>query len=137
MKKTALTLSAALFCAATLAAQTQTQNPPAAPTPTAAPADAKATVAGNWNISLDAGQGPMDIPTSFKLDGKKVTGMLSSPMGDAALEGEFVDGKLTFSIDFNGTPLTWTATLKDADNMVGSLNGPMGEIPFVGKRIKG
>lgn len=139
MKKTALTLCAALICAVGLSAQTQqTQNPPPAPAPApTAAADAKASPAGNWNISLDGGQGPMDIPTSFKIDGKKVTGSLSSPMGDAALEGEWVDGKLTFYIDFNGTPLTWVATLKDADNMTGSLNGPMGEIPFVGKRIKG
>ena len=27
--------------------------------------------------------------------------------------------------------------LKDADNVSGTMNGPMGEIPWVGKRVKG
>lgn len=138
-KKVALTVCAAIIATAGLAAQTPPQAPPAAPKPAAAAAPAAGAMspAGNWNISLDAGQGPMDIAVTFKVDGKKVTGSLSSPMGDTALEGEFAEGKLTFAIDFNGTPLNWAATMKDGDNFMGSLNGPMGEIPFVGKRVKG
>lgn len=140
MKNTVITLCAALACAATLSAQT----PPPAQTPPAAaakPADAKTmTIAGNWNISLDAGQGPMDIAAVMKLDGKKLTGTLSSQMGDVALEGEFADGKTTFAISFDGgggaMNITFTGTMKDADNMTGTMSGPMGEIPWVGKRAK-
>ena len=40
-------------------------------------------------------------------------------------------------MDFQGTPITWFGTLKDADNMTGSLSSPMGEIPWVAKRVKG
>lgn len=141
MKKTVLTFCAALVASAALSAQTPPpQAPPAAPKPAAAapaPAAGAMSPAGNWNVSLDAGQGPMDIAVTFKLDGKKITGMLSSQMGDVALEGEYADGKVTFTIDFNGTPLTWVGTMKDADNVAGTLNGPMGEIPWVGKRVKG
>ena len=142
MKKTALTLCLALVCAVGLSAQAQ-QTAPAAPKPTAPAADTKAapTVEGNWNISLDAGQGPMDIAATMKLDGKKLTGMLSSQMGDVALAGEFADGKATFSISFDGgggaMDITFVGTMKDADNISGTMTGPMGEIPWVGKRVKG
>lgn len=147
MKKAALTLCAALAAVAALSAQAQ-QAPPAAP-PTSAPpaaapakADDKAlTIAGNWNISLDAGQGPMDIAATMKLDGKKLTGMLSSQMGDVALEGEFADGKTTFSISFDGgggaMEITFVGAMKDADHITGTMSGPMGEVPWVGVRAKG
>jgi len=142
MKRTALTLCLALVCAVGLSAQAQ-QTGPDAPKPAAPATDAKAamTVAGNWNISLDAGQGPMDIAATMKLEGKKLTGMLSSQMGDVALEGEFVDGKATFAISFDGgsgaMDITFVGTMKDADNISGTMTGPMGEIPWVGKRVKG
>lgn len=143
MKKTLLTLCAALICTAGLAAQPQQTPPPAAPaTPKpAAPAAGALSIAGSWNISLDAGSGPMDIGATMKLDGKKLTGTLSSQMGDTALEGEFADGKATFGISFDGgggaMSITFTGTMKDADNITGTMSGPMGEIPWVGKRVKG
>ncbi len=139
MKKFALTLSAVLVAAAALSAQTppaQNAKPTQDAKPAAAPAAAP-SVAGNWTFQLDAGQGPMDIAVTLKMDGKKVTGVLSSPMGDAGLEGEFADGKLTLNMDFQGSPIVWVGALKDADNMTGSLSSPMGEIPWVAKRVKG
>ena len=135
MKRIVLTLCAALICTAALSAQAPQETPkPAAPT-------AAFTAAGNWSMSLDAGQGPMDIGVVLKLDGKKLTGTLSSQMGDTALEGEFADKKATFSISFDGgggaMTLTFTGMMKDADNMTGTMSGPMGEIPWVAKRVKG
>jgi hypothetical protein len=135
MKKAALTLCAALVAVSALAAQAP-QDPPKPPA-AAKTETAAATVAGNWNISMDYGQGPTDIAAVFKLDGKKVTGSLTSQMGEVPLAGEFAEGKLTFSIDVNGMSLAFTATLKDADNMTGSMGGQMGEVPWVAKRIKG
>lgn len=132
MKKAAFILCAALIAAPTLWAQQMPPTPPAA----AKPAEA-ATIAGNWVISMDYGQGPTEIAAVFKLDGKKVTGSLNSPAGETPLEGEFVEDKLTFGIDVQGMALSFTAKLKDADNMAGSMGGQMGEIPFVGKRVKG
>jgi hypothetical protein len=77
----------------------------------------------------------------MKLDGKKLTGMLSSQMGDVALEGEFADGKVTFGISFDAgggaMSITFVGTMKDADNMTGTMSGPMGEVPWVAKRVKG
>ena len=139
MKKAALTLCAALVAVSSLAAQAPQQAPPTPPAGPAAPAktDAAPTVAGNWNLSMDYGQGPTDIAAVFKIDGKKVTGALTSQMGEVPLAGEFADGKLNFAIDVNGMSLTFTATLKDADNMTGNMGGQMGDVPFVAKRVKG
>jgi hypothetical protein len=135
MKKAALILCAALVAVPALSAQ---QAPPTPPPPaTEAAAPAAATIAGNWTISMDYGQGPTDIGAMFKLDGKKVTGALTSEMGELPLAGEYNEGKLTFVIDVQGMSLTFTAALKDADNLNGSMAGQMGEIPFVGKRVKG
>lgn len=134
MKKVALTVCAALVAVSALSAQAQ-QAPPAPPA--AKPAASAPTVAGNWTISMDYGQGPTDIGAVFKLDGKKVTGSLNSQMGEVPLAGEFAEGKLTFSIDVNGMSLAFTATLKDADNMTGNMGGQMGDVPFVAKRVKG
>jgi len=133
MKKAALTLCAALVAVSALSAQAQ-QAPPAPPA--AAKTDA-ATITGNWVISMDYGQGPTEIAAVFKLDGKKVTGSLTSPAGETPLEGEYVDGTLSFGIDVQGMALSFTAKMKDADNMTGAMGGQMGEIPFVGKRVKG
>lgn len=137
MKKTLVTIAAAVLCAVSLSAQ---QTPPQAP-PAAPPKADAVTIAGNWNIQLDAGQGPMDIAATIKLDGKKLTGMLSSQMGDVPLEGEYAEGKVTFAISFDGgggaMSITFVGTLKDNDNVTGTMSGPMGEIPWVGKRVKG
>ena len=134
MKQAALVLCAALVAAPALSAQAQ-QAPPTPPV--AKTADAAATVAGNWVISMDYGQGPTEIAAVFKLDGKKVTGTLNSPAGETPLEGEYVEGKLTFGIDVQGMALSFIAKLKDADNMTGAMGGQMGEVPFVAKRVKG
>lgn len=135
MKKAALILCAALLAVPAVSAQ---QTPP--PTPPAAPPAAKAdaaTVAGNWVISMDYGQGPTDIAAVFKLDGKNVTGSLTSPAGETPVEGQFAEGKLTFAIDVQGMALSFTATLKDPDNMTGTMGGQLGDIPWAAKRVKG
>lgn len=138
MRTTLLTVAAALVAATTLSAQTAAQAPPA---PAPAPAAAKASVAGNWTITIDAGNGPMEVYAVMKIDGKKVTGNLSSQMGDTPLEGEFTDGKVTFVINFDGgggaMQLNWIGMMKDADHLTGTMSGPMGEIPWTAIRAKG
>jgi len=93
-------------------------------------------IAGKWNVSVETPGGNRDSVLDIKVDGKKVTGTLASEMGETPVTGEYVDGKLTFnisidaggqqlaltfvgapkadgslagSIDFQGTPMNWTA----------------------------
>ncbi len=80
------------------------------PKPDAKPATA-ATLAGKWNVSIETPNGAMESALELKADpkdAKKVTGTITSPMGEAALEGEVVDGKLTFwfTMNANGTELS-------------------------------
>ena len=94
-------------------------------------------IAGKWNVSVETPGGNRDSTLDLKVDGKKVSGTLSSEMGDTPVTGEYVDGKLTFTInldaggqqmsltfvgapkadgsmagtiDFQGTPMNWTAS---------------------------
>ena len=129
---TAVLLSPGLFSRAVAAQDPQTPPPAAKAT--------DATVAGKWNGSVDAGQGPMDLQIELKLDGKKVTGTLTGQQGSSAVSGEFADGKLTFSIsiDTSQGPLTvvFTATLKD-NVLTGTADaGQMGSFPFHAERPK-
>jgi hypothetical protein len=101
---------------------------------------AAVSVAGKWNMSLDGPQGPMTIAMTLVQDGPKVTGTLSSQMGDTTLEGQFADGTLSFSISFDGgggsMQLGFVAKLKDPNSLEGMMSGPMGDIPWVAVRVK-
>jgi hypothetical protein len=53
------------------------------------------TVAGKWNFSM----GPQKRVLVLNLDGNKVTGTLGAEGGTAdKLQGEYVEGKLTFTV---------------------------------------
>ena len=101
---------------------------------------AAVSVAGKWNMSLDGPQGPMSIALTLVVDGTRVTGTLSSQMGDTQLEGQWVDGTLSFSISFEGgggaMQIGFVGKLKDDNNLAGTLSGPMGELPWTAVRVK-
>jgi hypothetical protein len=61
---------------------------------------AAANVSGKWSLSIETPQGPMTVALVLKQEGTKVTGTLAGPQGETALEGQFVDGTLTFGISF-------------------------------------
>lgn len=125
-------LLSVFFAGALVAAQQ------AAPPAQAKPEEKKdaPSIVGKWNVNVSTPNGDRASVLDLKLDGKKVTGTLASDMGETPVAGEFAEGKLTFSItidaggqqlaltfvgapkpdgtmagtiDFQGTPLTWTA----------------------------
>jgi hypothetical protein len=114
--------------------QAQSQQPPEAK-PEAAP-----SVAGKWNMSVDTPNGAVDATLDLKIDGKKVAGTIASQVGEAKIEGEFADGKLTFwfTMDANGQQLN--ITVKGAPQKDGSLAGTMdfgqGEMTWKGTKAK-
>jgi hypothetical protein len=100
----------------------------------------KSSVAGSWNMSINAPQGPMAISMTLTQDGKKITGTLSSQMGDTALAGEYADGKLSFSITFEGgggsMQIAFAATLKDDGTLEGTASSQMGDMAWTAERVK-
>ena len=110
--------------------------------PEAKPATA-ATLAGKWDVSVETANGAMPASLDIKADpkdAKKITGTIASQAGEAAFEGEVVDGKLSlwFKMNANGTDISVTlagAPQKDG-SMSGTLNFGQGEIPWTATREK-
>jgi len=100
----------------------------------------KVAIDGKWNMSLDGPQGPMSIAMTLKVDGTRVTGTLISQMGETPLEGQYVDGVLSFGISFDGgggsMQISFAGKLTDENTLAGSLSGPMGDIPWSAVRVK-
>ena len=73
-------------------------------------AAAQASVAGTWKLTFQTDQGAVDADMTLKQDGEKVTGSLTSPQGEAPLEGTFKGGKLvlSLSVDAGGQAITIT-----------------------------
>jgi hypothetical protein len=142
-----LGLTLVISTAATGAApQSGQQTPPPAPA-AAKPADAKtadakttASVAGKWDMSAETPQGTTPVTLVIKLDGKKVTGTMAGPQGEIPMEGEFADGKLTWSISFQGNGgsmnITFNGTLKDDGTLAGTFDFGQGEMKWSATRAK-
>jgi hypothetical protein len=71
---------------------------------------AQAGVDGAWKLTFQTDQGAIDADMTLKQDGQKVTGSLTSPQGEAPIEGTFNNGKLvlTMSVDAQGQALVIT-----------------------------
>jgi hypothetical protein len=96
-----------------------------------------ASVAGKWSMALDTPHGKMTIPVDIKVEGKKVTGTFSSEQtGPAPLAGEYVDGKLSFTVDGAAGELKFIGKLKDKDTLVGDLSSHIGDLPCTATRVK-
>ena len=121
-------------------AQATQQAPPPKPEEPKADAKGAPSAAGKWNMVTQTDQGATNAIIDVKIDGKKVTGTISSQMGDAPIAGEWVDGVLTFSMTMNGgggsMELWFTAKLKDADNMTGEIDFGQGKLSFTATRAK-
>jgi hypothetical protein len=135
-----------------LAAYGQTQAPPPPkpqeskpePKPEEAKPVTPATLAGKWTVTIESPQGTMESVLDMKADpkdAKKVAGTFTSQFGEAPLEGEVAEGKLTFWIAVNAgggdMSVTFTATLQKDGGLAGTLNFGQGDIPWTAVRVKG
>ena len=106
----------------------------------AAASSSETTLDGKWAVDIQTGQGSIDASFDLKTEGKKVTGTLSSPYGDARLEGEFDAGKLTFGVVVE-TPegamdVGFAGEMQDDGTMRGMLTGPLGDASWTAARVK-
>jgi hypothetical protein len=101
-----------------------------------------ASVTGRWTLSVDTPHGDQDMSLVLKQDGKKVTGSIGNPHGgaDIPLEGEFVDGALTFSTTAdNGSEIPemgFTGKLRADGALAGYLSTARGDTKCVARRVK-
>ncbi len=118
MKRVLVVLAVCMFVAAMPAFSQDAAKP------------APANVAGAWDTTLESPQGPMQVVTTIKQDGEKITGTQASPMGEAPLEGTIVGNeiKYTIKIDMQGNQMVISFTAKvDGDAMTGTFDfGGMG-----------
>ena len=117
--------------------------PIAAAAQTAAPAQAKpaASVDGKWNMTITGPDGNgINVAVAIKQDGKKLTGTLTGPQGDVALEGEYAEGKIMFGIsipsDQGPMNIGFAGTMKDDGSLAGMASAPFGEMPWTAVKSK-
>lgn len=137
----ALVVAAAFVLATTFSASAMQQqaNPPK---PEQKPEQkAPASIAGKWDMTIDTDQGSMQSTLDIKQDGKKVSGTLTSPQGAGPVEGEYAEGKLAFSMSFDGPngsmQIGFSATVKDDGSLTGTLDFSGNQIPWRATRSKG
>jgi hypothetical protein len=106
----------------------------------AAPAFAQppASVAGDWDVTINSPQGANTVRVTFTQDGEKVTGLFKSQMGELPFAGTMTgsDLKFGFQIPFQGTALDVTLTGKvEPENIAGKADfGGMAEGEWTAKR---
>jgi hypothetical protein len=141
--KTLMTVVTILALATSAFAQQASQQDPQKSDPPKS--DQKAdkplpSIAGKWLLAFQTQQGAMNANMDLKLDGKKVTGTMSSQQGESPITGEFADGKLTFTLSFNSANgafnLACTATQKPDDTLEGNMDGGQFQLPFTATRVK-
>lgn len=95
---------------------------------------------GKWNVNIQGPNGAVESTLDLKVDGKKIAGTIQSQMGEAKLEGEIADAKMTFwfSMDVNGQALnvTFVGTSQKDGSLAGTLNFGQGEMNWTATKAK-
>lgn len=118
--------------------QGQQQTPPAEQK---APKPDTSTVAGKWDMWVVTDQGSMGSTLDLKLEGKTVTGTITSERGTAPLEGEFAEGKLQFWMTMDGgggsMTLNFAGAMKEDGSMAGTIDIQGYQLQWTATRAKG
>ena len=61
---------------------------------------------GKWKTKMESQMGSMELTFTFKVDGEKLTGSISTEMGDMEITNGKVNGnEFSFDIDMMGNPI--------------------------------
>ena len=89
-------------------------------------------ISGKWKSTFEGPQGSMELTFNFKVDGEKLTGTVSSEMGDMEITNGKVSGnEISFDVDAMGSSITHKGKLEDEViklkvEMPGGEQGPDG-----------
>jgi hypothetical protein len=83
-------------------------------------------ISGNWKTSLEGPQGSLELSFTYKVDGTKLTGTVSSPMGSQEINnGKVTENELYYEIDMMGNVAKFTGKL-DKDIIKLTMKMPEG-----------
>jgi hypothetical protein len=116
------------------------QNPPKEPEKPKEAAAEKIDVTGVWDTIVESPQGAVNVTTTFKQEGGKITGTQASQMGEVALEGTISGADLKFgmTIDMGGQSMSLAFAGKvEGDAISGVFDfGGMGSGSWSAKKQK-
>lgn len=69
-------------------------------------------ISGKWKASLEGPQGSMDLSFTYKVDGTKLTGTVTSPMGSQEINnGKVTENEFYYEIDMMGNVMKFNGKL--------------------------
>jgi len=95
---------------------------------------------GKWKASMEGPQGAMELIFTFKVDGNKLTGTVTTPMGESELKNGKVNGnEFSFDVDMRddliphkckleGDVIKMKVEMPKPGDMGGGDNPPPGEM---------
>ena len=126
----------ALICLVAVSAVPAYAQDPAKPADPAAKVD----VTGVWDMSVETPNGTIDNIATLKQEGEKLTGTLSSQMGEIAMEGTVVGNEIKWvlNIDMGGQQVAIAFAGKiEGETMAGVFEmGGMGTASWTAKKRK-
>jgi hypothetical protein len=114
-------LAAALFTIVGLTASSQAQS----------------KIAGDWALLFNTPNGAIDASATFKVDGDKLTGTMSSQAGEISFSGSVKGDSFTFSFDVQTPNGNMTITMQgqqEGDALKGTFDFGQGMGDWTGKR---
>lgn len=92
---------------------------------------------GKWAASIDTDNGTFEFTLTYKVDGEKLSGILSSDMGEL----EFTDGKIAgdtfeYKFEIEGYSITHKGKVLNDKEIKISSSGDYGENEFTIKKIE-
>ena len=83
-------------------------------------------IGGKWKASLEGPQGSMELSFTYKVDGTKLTGTVTSPMGSQEINnGMVTENEFSYEIDMMGNVMKFNGKL-DKDIIKLAMKMPEG-----------
>ena len=71
-------------------------------------------ISGNWKTTLESPQGSLELTFIYKVDGAKLTGTVSSPMGSQEINNGIVsENNFSYAIDMMGNEMKFNGKLEN------------------------
>jgi len=105
----------------------------------AAPSARQVSVAGDWALTFNGPQGPIEAAAKFTQEGDTVGGTIDGPQGAIDVSGTLKEAKLAISMTVDAGGQTITVYMLgdvDGDTMKGTWNFGQGSSDWEGRRKK-